>query len=512
MKKIDFLVFSLVALCLALTYSYTLDTKLATNGDNATYITLARNMAAGHGYALAAPDGYKPVNHFPPGYSTILSVFEKMGIDSLVFFKVLNVVFMFLAICLLYMVFAGCSRQRWLSAVVAVMLCFSMYLLHFAGMAMSEMSYMFFIALGVFCIWKYSEKDVRFYRSPWFWIALVSAVAAYHIRSVGIALVLSIVVFLLFRKEWLASAVSAGTMVLLMVPWVLRNAAAGLHSRYMDTVMTVNPWRPEEGQIASVGEFVSKMVENLDQTVIKGFPTVIFNYSAPSGPSGFWAVALGIAILAVVCYGAWNTGKLRFLMLPLLLGNIGLFAIWHGGNDVRYVTPFIPFVVFFFYNGIFSIFRLFLRKYLGDDSWWGLVFLLAVSPMIAPLAGMHRASAQDYAPKYKRYFELARLSEERLPAGSVICCRKPDLFGYHAPNMYTVNYLFDRSAEKVLRQMVRDKVDYVVVDQLGFSSQELYLVNAIKAHPDLFYHSLKLDDPETLLFRFDRQKAESRLR
>lgn len=512
MNKFHSLAFFLIAVCLVFAYSYTLDTKLDVNGDNATYITLARNLAAGHGYTRDTANGYIPVNHFPPGYPAILSVFIRMGIDNLVFFKVLNAVFLFLSLCLLYLVFADCTRQRWLCASVAILLCFSIYLLHFAGMAMSEMSYLFFVSLSVFSIWKYSQKDTRFYSSPWFWVAIVSAIASYYMRSVGIALMLSVIIFLLFRRQWLASLSAACSMGLMMLPWSLRNAHYGLHARYLGTVMTVNPWRPEEGSIDSVGGFFSKMMNNLDQTVVRGFPKVLFNVYSPDvndAPATWWMIVLGLIVLVVVIWGAWNTGKLRFLMLPLLLGNIGLLAIWHGGNGVRYVAPLTPFVAFFFYNGVMSAFRLFRKLQIMDDSRWGLLALLAAIPLLMPLDDMHKASAKPYPPALKQYFHMATIADSRLSPRSVVCCRKPELFGYQAPHLLTVKYLFDPSPEKVIRQMIDDKVDYVVLDVLGLSSQGLYLEKAMRAYPDLFLTSIILENPDTVLFRFDRQLAEA---
>ena len=291
-NKLIYFLFLVIAVVLTGTYSYTLDSKLDLNGDNASYIILARNMSHDLGYASMGVDGIKPASHFPPGYSAILSVFMRMGIDNLLFFKVLNAIFLFASLCLLFVVFSRVTKQTWLSFGIAVLCCFSTQLLHFAGMAMSEMSYMFFTVFGIFSIWKYSEDEqTSWFKSPWFWLSAVSAVAAYHIRTVGMALILSAVIFFLFRKEWIQAAVSLFTQIALMLPWIIRNKLLGIESRYFGTIMTVNPWRPEEGTISSVSEFIEKMLTNIDQTVIAGFPEVLFPFALtetndPSGVGG----------------------------------------------------------------------------------------------------------------------------------------------------------------------------------------------------------------------------------
>lgn len=498
---------------LASAYSYTLDTKLDLNGDNAAYISLARNMAAGEGYAQQTPQGMVHVSHFPPGYPAILSVFMRMGIDNLLFFKVLNAVFLFAAICLLLWALGKATRQRWVVLAALVLACLSPQLLHFAGMAMSEMSYLLCMALSIFCLWQYSATETPFWRSAWFWAAIVTAMCAYHIRTVGMALMLAIVVFLLFRKEWAAAGASVVSMVVLMLPWALRNAHYGIQSRYFGTIMTVNPWRPEEGTISSVGEFAEKMLTNLDETVIKGFPEVLFPFlKLQPEPSGFWGIAAGLLVLAVIVWGAWNTGRLRWLMLAFLAGNIGLFALWHGGNGTRYVTPIIPFVYVLFYNGLFALVRLPLRRWVGDDSRWGLLLLLMALPMRAPLTEMHKQSAMPYNRAYRNYFRMATELDRKLPAGTVVSSRKPDLFRYYAPHLIATNYRFDVNPDTVIAHMVSNKVDYVILEQLGYSSTPRYLLPAVQARPGLFPIAWQLPNPDTYLLRFERGKAEEMLK
>ena len=134
--------------------------------------------------------------------------------------------------------------------------------------------------------------------------------------------------------------------------------------------MTVNPWRPEEGTIGSVGEMIEKMLVNIDETVIKGFkellfPFVTINYQ---DPSGFWGIVLGILVVGVVFYGAWKLGKMRWTVIALLLANIGLFALWHGGNGSRYVVPIEPLLYICFYWGLISLIMIISKRELKSDS------------------------------------------------------------------------------------------------------------------------------------------------
>ena len=80
------------------------------------------------------------------------------------------------------------------------------------------------------------------------------------------------------------------------------------------------------------------------------------------------------------------------------------------------------------------------------------------------------------------------------------------------PHIYLVDLTIDGVDHKaVLREMVKSGADYVVLDQLGFSSTALYLYPAIQKNPELFYPVVHLTLPDTYLLQFDRKKAAEML-
>jgi len=513
MKRIfdikDGVLIGLLAVFFTCIFSYTLDHKLDLNGDNATYIMLARNMSNGLGYATVGPQGVTPTSNFPPGYSALLSVLISAGIDNLIAFKVLNGIFMLLCVLMLYWVCSRIMKQKYYAFAIAALVIMSVNLLHFAGMAMSEMSYMFCVILSMLSLYAYSNQDKAFYKSVWFYAAIVSAVAAYYIRSVGASMLFGLVVFFLFRKEWLAAGGSIVGIVALVAPWSVRNAAYGLKSRYLGTVMTVNPWRPEEGNISSFSEMFDKMLTNFDETVIKGFREVLFPFSNIDyqEPSGVMGIVAGLVILGIVFYGAWKMGQWRWMMIAFLLSNIGIFALWHGGNGSRYVTPIIPMLFFCFYNGIYQLCNWLAKGKLKLDALWLLVLLLMLLPMKEPVVELHKQAKLPYPPAYTNYFHMAKQMNEKAKPGTMVCCRKPELFGYYAPNLFTVGYKFDKDQKAVIRDLVSKKVDFVILEQLGYSSTGLYLLPALQGHFDLFEVAWHLPDPDTYMIRFKRQAA-----
>lgn len=518
----------LITVVFAFVFKSQFDPKLHISGDNAAYIKLAELMAEGHGYSTVNTSGeYVPASHFPPGYPVVLAFFMVLGINSIMFFKILNGAFLLASLLMLWYMAWKLTGNKPLASCSVLLAVFSPQVLSFAMIVMSEMSFMFFITLGFFCIYKYSSGGKVYYKNFWFWGAIVFVAVGYYIRSVGMAAMGAVLLFYAFRKEWKQMLVSAGTFVLLLLPWSLRNAAHGIKSRYFGTIMTVNPWRPEQGNISSVGEMVEKMINNFDETVIKGFKEILFPFiQAEQGVgSGFMGVLLGLLIVGVVFWGAWNMGRLRWLFIFYLLGSIGLFMLWHGGNGTRYVTPVAPLIFVCFYTGVYYIARLFVKgakiTEAGDKGTVGegtagaggfiknlpYVFLVMMVPMFGPVKLQAGNAGAPYHPAYANYFRIASELDKNIPAGTVVIARKPELFGYYSKKSIPVTYIYSQSPEEVIADMVSKNADYVVLEQLGYSSTGLYLYPAIEKYMDLFHVVWHLPNPDTYLLQFDREGA-----
>ena len=100
--KHNYLFLLILTVVFAIVYVRIFDPKLDLNGDNARYIQLAKNISAGLGYNNESINGLTPEGHFPPGYPAFLSAFMSIGINNLIFFKVLNGILLFLSLALLF--------------------------------------------------------------------------------------------------------------------------------------------------------------------------------------------------------------------------------------------------------------------------------------------------------------------------------------------------------------------------------------------------------------------------
>ena len=490
-------------------YSYSFDSKLDINGDNATYLHLARNLSQGFGFSDVTANGVVPTNFYPPGYPALLSIFMSLGINNLFFFKLLDGLFLFLSIGGLFFLVKRITKQTNLAFVIAAITIFSPQLMHFSNIVMSEMFYVFCTTVCFVSLIQYADKsNSDFWKSPYYYISIISVVIAYHIRAIGSTAIFGLLVFFMFRKEWKATVVSAVGIVLLLLPWIIRNSLAGLGSRYLGPIMTVNPWRPEVGSISSVGEMIAKMIANFDEILIKGIKEILFPFLTIDyqTPSGFFDVVTCLLILAVLFYGAWNLGKLKWFFIAYLLANIGLLLLWNGGNGSRYLVTVAPLIFILFYVGIyFLLVHIFKLKRVAQTI--PFVFLIMILLMLAPLQMLAKQAKEPYMPAYENYFSIAKTMNEKAPKNTIVCCRKAELFMFYAPHIFATNYIYSMDPKALILDLINKKVEYVILEQLGYGSTGRYLFPAIQQNMELFTVFWQLPNPDTYLLKFERRKA-----
>ena len=494
-----------------LAYSQIFDKKLDLNGDNFGYLNYASSILQGHGYSSPYSPDYPATNWFPPGYSCILAVLMLFVGNNIVLLKVANGLFFLGGILLFFTLIKKVTQSRPLAFSVCVLLLLNSGLLRLATILMSEIPYFFFSMLALYSLSKLDE-DVKIWKSKYFYGMLLSAVAAYYIRSVGVVLAGAIVLYWIFEKKWKIMASFIAGFSILYIPWMIRNSIHGIKGRYFDAMVSVNNWRPEEGQINTVSAFLNKMAVNFYDTVIRGFTDVLFPFTHVDDMSKSTVMILGAIILVVAFWGAWKTGRYRFLYCSYLLGNILVFLLWHSGNGSRYVWPLAPFIAFFFFYGLYmlAVFLFEVQKKTMPKV-LPFAFLAFVFFMAPTLKNMRLAAAEDYLPAYKNYFDMAKAVKKQGNKNLVIACRKAEMF-YYFSGTYVTCPLSSLDDKAVIRDLVVKNVDYLVFEQLGYSSTIRYIYPAILKNQELFQPVMHLSDPDTYLFYFDKVKAKQMLK
>ena len=73
-------------------------------------------------------------------------------------------------------------------------------------------------------------------------------------------------------------------------------------------------------------------------------------------------------------------------------------------------------------------------------------------------------------------------------------------------------YAWTENEEELITGLINSGTDYVVLEQLGYSSTGRYLYPAIQKNPELFPIVMHLKNPDTYLLKFDKEKAKQKFK
>jgi hypothetical protein len=493
-----------------ITFTYIFNKKLDLNGDNAEYYVLATSIAGGHGYSDITNEAHNPSNIFPPGYPLLMSV-VRICADSIIPQKVLNGLFL-LASALLFFFFIRKNKLPDAMAFVAsAVILLNYQILHFATMMMSEMSFMFFTVLSLWLLSK-MEEEKPFWKDPYFYLLIVTVAYAYHIRTQGIALAAAVIGYFLFAKRWKQLLAFAGGFVVCLLPWALRNKIADVgQSRYVSMIAMYNPWRPEEGTLG-VGEVFARFLETFKMLLTKAVPDSILPYASvdygAATTMGEWWMA--ILLFALIGIGMWRFGRFRYLFLFYTIATFGVISLFSTPSENRYITPLLPFLEAGLLVGLYTVLSAGMKKISRVQQFSPWLLLVALFFSYPKLERLHTENNTPYPPNYQNYFTIAKEVHKQLPPNTVVCSRKPMLF-YMFGKTAVSSYLWTEDDKALIKGLIDSKTDYVVLEQLGYSSTGRYLYPAIQNNLELFPVVMHLPDPDTYLLKFEREKAIEKL-
>lgn len=501
-----------LALIFVVSFAYIFDSKLDLNGDNCSYFMLATSIAEGHGYANIASNAHNPSNLFPPGYPLLMSV-VRLFTESIFPQKVLNGLFLLGSALLMFFFIRRNKLSDRIAFVASAVILLNYQVLHFATAMMSEMSFLFTSVLTCWFLAKMDEKKA-FWRDPFFYLAIVSAAYNYHIRTQGIALAAAILAYFLFTRRWKEMLGFAGGFAVCLLPWMIRNHALGLEqSRYVGMIASANNWRPEEG-VLGLGEIISRFFDTFRMLLTKALPNSVMpymkvNYDAAT-TVGEWCIALVLLFFIVV--GMWRFGKYKYLFLFYMLATFGVISLFSTPSGNRYTTPLLPFMEASLLIGLHTVLSAVVQrlKIAKGFSPWLLtpLFLFFAFPQLQEWRTINK---MPYPPGYQNFFKIAEEVHKQLPPETVVCSRKPELFYMYSKTACTM-YAWSNDDKALIKGLISSNTDYVVLDQLGFSSTYRYLYPAIQKHPELFPIVMHLKNPDTYLLKFEREKAKEKFK
>ena len=469
-------------------YLLTFDAKLSIVGDNVSYLLLGQALADGLGFTNLNYPGGTPHVHYPPGYPVVVMLAGTLSGWNIVIIKVVNGIFLLGTLYLLFLLTRKFTN-RTVAVVVSVIALMNVHLLVYSSSIMSEIPFTFFSMLAIYLL----SGELTNRRMI---MLILSLVLCYYLRAIGIALIGTVVVYFLLEREFRKTAIIFGSVLILILPWIIRNLQVG--SGYIGQFWLKNPYRVDLGT-ADLTDLFLRFTHNSLRYISQEIPNSFFpvlNIDYTRGPGiGLWIV--GLLIIACVVYGLLMLHEGRKLVLIYSVFFLGILLVWPDiWYGVRFITPLIPILLILLVIGVVHVVNRFIHPRLGIVA----VILIMILQVI-PITDLSSKAKSEYPNAWENYIDIAKISKANLEnEGTLVSCGKPDLFYYFSDRQST-RFRLSRDQSEVLSDLERRGVTHILIDQ-AYPNTVRFLRPVVLNHPDRFRELFSLENPRTILYEF----------
>jgi len=449
------------------------DTYPSVIGDNAEFVILARSLAAGNGVRYINHPDNRPATKYPLGFPAMLAGWIMVFGDSVVSMKVCVLACYVAAVGLTFGVakkLMGWSYGLVASGFVAT----SAIVASYSHQVLSDVPYMVFSLAGIYLL---LCRD----RSRRYLVAgLAVCIWALVVRSAGMSLVLAAVVFLFLKGRKREAFAVIGAAVLVSVLWSLRNyALTGEGSRYMQVLLSANPYDPDIGMLTLTG-LARRVFANAGGYLGGLLPVTILPTlmrSSPGGGAAPLSILVSVLVLLVAAFGGYGLRKKGLLLGLYMLAYFAVYLVWpEVWKSERFMVPVAPVLAIFLVYGLKVILTYFdIRRVVILGACTALVLTNLVS-----LSNFARRQ-RGYPIGWARYLETAQWAASNTDPASVVMCRKPFLFNLFS-NRRTIAYPFTRDKQAMREYLLEARPDFIVLDNFGggTSATDVYVVPVLE--------------------------------
>ncbi len=329
--------------------------------DDAYYVELARSLAEGLGPVLqVGPDvSVRNPDIFPVGFPLLLSPLAKVFPHSLDSLKVVPLLatILLLPICLWL---PGPKADNRLRIALAAVVMLNPWVLAWSGRILSDNPFSI-LSLGALLFYLRLEKsDAAGLVS---WLALgVLTVAALSVRTIGWAVVASLVLLLLRRRQF-KRAILFGVLVVFLLGlfrWVMGSGFDFFTKAYRQQMFS----QGDSSALELIWYNLTHYIGELPVLLLPVFGKPMANMFVTAGMGSFYSIAIyaiGFMLLIVVVLAIFNHWR-----HPLHGPRVRLFAIYLGiyalvlinfdgypsGVQTRLLLPVLPVFVWLFFLGL----------------------------------------------------------------------------------------------------------------------------------------------------------------
>ena len=325
-------------LFLGLTASRLLLPAFGTFSDDGVYISTARSLAQGRGYAIDTLPGAPPNTKYPPLHSAILALVFAAGVElpgAVFWLKLPAFLFLLAWLAALFLLVRELGLSRAGAGWVLACTLASEMVAYCATQALSDVP---FAALATWTLlWMVREESSR--SESMRRGALTGALAglASLARSQGVVMVAAAVLLLGFRRRFRAGMVGLAAATALYGPWVFWQGMQGLPEEPLQLYYSA----------ASYRTWWAWRVGNLAEGAWVVLLNFLLTLAAPAQAAGIRNAALAVATGSVVWIAAamaWR--RCGRPVLPLLVSTVGMVTLllvwtWLPGRMLLATVPLL---------------------------------------------------------------------------------------------------------------------------------------------------------------------------
>ncbi len=458
----------LAAAFVALSY-LTREPGMATGDDDATYMLLAESLRQGT-YRDLMVLGEPYHTTYPPVFPIWIMMLSLVGIASPDGVILVNCVLVGAALLMV----AGVVRRKWSAGVALTVLAVSAVnpqVLYWTGFALSEASY---LALSVLALWGVTTRG---------WQGTVvaggAAVAAAMTRSIGVALLASVLLVWMLHGHWKRTLVWGAIGGAVVGTWFLWTNVAPTPNTYSVIF--------ETGGGAGSG-LLSALWDSVSRNVGRYLPFSLFYALRYPTVEGTLADNLAwlIFTLAVGVPGIISVWRRWPTLASYLVAYFLVLLVWPF-HVLRSFTPVLPLVLVVLIVGLLDLARRLRRPAWGPVGVALLVALLAGSSLaeirttVAQVRPCDRRALFDerscFKPSDRAFLAAATYAGTSLPRDAVVGTKRSAAFAWYANLRVAPYWMFTPGGDGAAPDVLRNgDVQYVLLAQ-----GDLWIVRALEA-------------------------------
>lgn len=413
-----------VLLCaIAALYIYSItsepDLNPELNPDSSTFLVLAKSLASGQGYRNIDLVCNTPHGHFPFGFPALLM--------PLVYFFGFNMLILkgfvtLLSLCSFFCFALLLSRFN-LGHIVPVLLLTmgSSWIFRFSHHIMSEIPYILFSLLTVYFLLLYKEQNGWLNRYGF--LTVLFMVLACFTRTIGIGLVAAAVCALLFGIERGCISMQYKKAIFIIIGFGISALACriatqgGFHASNGSYVneLFIDPYDPSG--MANFSNLLQRLAHN---------SYALFFYGIPNVLAGMQFKGRNVISIVLAAFSVWGFAaafkKNRSMIEWYMAGYLFILLIWPWtrNHGTRFLIPVIPFVFYYFLNGVASARNLIPSKRLATALYACLFALLIGSNALFSLRFIMNECGKPWSQKPSgKYIEMTAWVQKMSPPEAV---------------------------------------------------------------------------------------------